>query len=139
MPCICHRERISALSSLVDSRRIVLTHARRSQQLLIFFFFIFEKIQKNTKSRHGGIRPHVPTLVGIRGLPLLIIVHRGDWPRYEGEEMIMIQNELLGESGQLLLVGGHKIGVLSGGSGDWCVYNRILLCLLPRPRGLPSM
>ena len=32
-----HREKISALSSLVDSRRIVLTHARRSQQLILFF------------------------------------------------------------------------------------------------------
>ena len=28
------RENISALSSLVDSRRLVLTHARRSQQLI---------------------------------------------------------------------------------------------------------
>ena len=35
-------------SSLVDSRRIVLTHARRSQQL-IFFLFLF--LQINTKSR----------------------------------------------------------------------------------------
>ena len=32
-------EEISALSSLVDSRRIVLTHARRSQQLILFFVF----------------------------------------------------------------------------------------------------
>ena len=32
-------EKISALSSLVDSRRIVLTHARRSQQLILFLFF----------------------------------------------------------------------------------------------------
>ena len=38
-----YREKISALSSLVDSRRIVLTHAinRRSQQLLILFFLFF--------------------------------------------------------------------------------------------------
>ena len=40
VPCIFYRENISALSSLVDSRRIVLTHARRSQQLLILFFII---------------------------------------------------------------------------------------------------
>ena len=33
-----YRENISALSSLVDSRRIVLTHARRSQQLILFLF-----------------------------------------------------------------------------------------------------
>ena len=32
-----YREEISALSSLVDSRRIALTHARRSQQLVLFF------------------------------------------------------------------------------------------------------
>ena len=31
-------EKISALSSLVDSRRIVLTHARRFQQLILFYF-----------------------------------------------------------------------------------------------------
>ena len=33
-----YREKISALSSLVDSRRIALTHARRSQQLILFYF-----------------------------------------------------------------------------------------------------
>ena len=33
-----YREKISALSSLVDSRGIVLTHARRSQQLILFYF-----------------------------------------------------------------------------------------------------
>ena len=32
------REKISALSSLVDSRRIVPTHARRFQQLILFYF-----------------------------------------------------------------------------------------------------
>ena len=32
-------EKISALSCLVDSRRIGLTHARRSQQLILFSFF----------------------------------------------------------------------------------------------------
>ena len=32
----CFREKISALSSLVDSRRIVLNHARRPQQLILF-------------------------------------------------------------------------------------------------------
>ena len=37
-----HREKISAISSLVDSGRIVLTHARRSQQL-IFFLFLQKK------------------------------------------------------------------------------------------------
>ena len=57
-----YREKISALSSLVDSRRIVLTHARRSQQLILFFFS-----QINSKSRHGGIRTHGPTLVAFEG------------------------------------------------------------------------
>ena len=32
-----YRKKISALSSLVDSRRIVPTHARRSQQLILSF------------------------------------------------------------------------------------------------------
>ena len=34
-----YRENISALSSLVDSRRIVLTHARRPQQLILVLFY----------------------------------------------------------------------------------------------------
>ena len=33
------RDEISAFSSLVDSRRTVLTHARRSQQLILSFIF----------------------------------------------------------------------------------------------------
>ena len=44
---------------LVDSRRIVLTHARRSQQLILFLLFL----QIISKSRHGGIRTHGPTLL----------------------------------------------------------------------------
>ena len=40
---IFYRENMSALSSLVDSRRIVLTHAaRRSQQLLVLFFSLLQ-------------------------------------------------------------------------------------------------
>ena len=39
-------------------RRIVLTHARRSQQLMLLFF-----LQINSKSHHGGIRTHGPTLL----------------------------------------------------------------------------
>ena len=39
-----YREKISGLSSLVDSRRIVLAHARRSQQLIhLFIYFYFCK------------------------------------------------------------------------------------------------
>ena len=34
-----YREKDSALSSLVDSRRIVLTHARRPQQLILVLFY----------------------------------------------------------------------------------------------------
>ena len=49
-----YRDNISALSSLVDSRLIVLTQARRSQQVLIRFSFL----QMNAKSPHGGIRTH---------------------------------------------------------------------------------
>ena len=33
-----YREKISVIFSLVDSRRIVLAHAKRSQQLILFFF-----------------------------------------------------------------------------------------------------
>ena len=40
------------ISSLVDSRRTVFTHARRSQQLIFLF------LQINSKYRHGGIRTH---------------------------------------------------------------------------------
>ena len=69
--CLAILSRGDFSSSLVDSRRIVLTHARRSQQLVLFFF------ANDSKSRHGGIRTHGPTLFSssIRGLPL---VHRGD-------------------------------------------------------------
>ena len=35
-----YREEVSAVPSLVDSRRIVLTHARPSQQLILFFFHV---------------------------------------------------------------------------------------------------
>ena len=57
------REKILAPSSLVDSRRIVLTHARRSQQLVILLLFL----QINSKYRHGGIRTHGPTLIAFEG------------------------------------------------------------------------
>ena len=57
-----YREKLSALSSLVDSRRIVLTHGRRSQQLIPFLF-----LQINSKSRHGGIRTHGSTPLAFEG------------------------------------------------------------------------
>ena len=55
-------EKISALSSLVNSRRIVLTHNRRSQQLILLLV-----LQINSRSRHGEIRTHGPTLVAFEG------------------------------------------------------------------------
>ena len=64
------REKISALSSLVDSRRIVLTHARLSQQLILFLFFA--KKFKISPRRDSNSRTNTSS---IRGLPL---VHRGD-------------------------------------------------------------
>ena len=69
-----YRERISALSSLVDSRRIVLTHARRSQQLILVFIFankfiISPRRDSNSRSNTSSIR----------GLPL---DHRGDRSMY---------------------------------------------------------
>ena len=54
-----YREKSSALSSLVDSRRIVLTHARRSKQLILSYFCKIE----NAKSHHGGIRTPGSTLL----------------------------------------------------------------------------
>ena len=57
-----YRENISALSPLVDSRRIVLTHARRSQQLGLFLF-----MQMSLRSHHGGIRTPVSTILIVVG------------------------------------------------------------------------
>ena len=54
-----YREKISALPALVDSRRIVPTHARRSKQLAVFFVKIY------SKSHHGGIRSPGPTLTTV--------------------------------------------------------------------------
>ena len=54
--------KISALSSLVGSLRIVLTHARRCQQLVLFLF-----LEINSESHHGVIRTHGPTLVAFEG------------------------------------------------------------------------
>ena len=55
-----YRGKTSALSSLVDSRRIVLTHSinRRPQHWMPFFIFFASEF----KSHHGGIRTHGPTL-----------------------------------------------------------------------------
>ena len=59
-----YREKISVLSSLVDSRRVLLTHARRSQHLVrVFRFFL----QINSQPHHGGIRTHGPTPVAFEG------------------------------------------------------------------------
>ena len=66
------RENISALSSLVYSRRIVLTHARRSQQLILFFLLFFANKFKISPRRDSNSRTNNSN---IRGLPL---VHRGD-------------------------------------------------------------
>ena len=57
-----YREKLSALSSLVDSRQIVLTHARRAQQLILFLF-----LQIESKSCQGGIRTHGLTLSAFEG------------------------------------------------------------------------
>ena len=46
-----YHEKISALSYLVDSRRIVLTHGRRSQQFGWSFFFLIFLLQINSTSR----------------------------------------------------------------------------------------
>ena len=71
VPNIFFCDEISALSSLVDSRRIVLTHARPSQQLIHLKKKSF--FANKSKSHHGGIRARWQTLVAFEGLPL---VHR---------------------------------------------------------------
>ena len=62
----CYREKISDISSLADSRRNVLTHARRSQQLILFI--LANKPRRDSNSR-------TDTTSSIRRLPLN---HRGD-------------------------------------------------------------
>ena len=70
-----YRGKISALSSLVDSRRIVLTHATRSQALDPFFFlFFFAKKFRISPRRDSNSRTNT-RINNIRGLPL---DHRGD-------------------------------------------------------------
>ena len=55
-----YRVETSALTSLlVDSRRIVPTHATRSQQLTHFVIFAII----NSKSHHSGIRTHGPNAI----------------------------------------------------------------------------
>ena len=60
-----YREKISALSSLVDSRRIVLTHARRSQQLILLSFFFANRFIISPR-RDSNSRTNTSS---IRGLP----------------------------------------------------------------------
>ena len=64
VPCIFFRQEISALSSLDNWRRIVLTHARRSQQLILFYF---ANKFKTSPRRDSNSRTNTS---GIRGLPL---------------------------------------------------------------------
>ena len=65
----------SAPPSLVDSRLIAPTRARRSQQLvLLILFFNFAK--KKSKYHHGGIPTPGPTLLSI----VLIVAFEGNWP-----------------------------------------------------------
>ena len=70
VPCIFYREKIFALSFLVDSRRIVATHSinRRYQKMTHFYFANKFKIspRRDSSSRTSTITS------SIRGLPLLI-------------------------------------------------------------------
>ena len=78
--CLAFLSREDFSSSLVDSRRIVLTHARRSQQLILFSFFF---LQINSKSLLGGIRTHGSTL--FEGY------HRGDRDGYRrGDRQLLL-------------------------------------------------
>ena len=70
------REKISAISSLVDSRRM-LTHAinRRSQQLILVLFCCFFANEFKISPRRDSNSRTNTIDSSIRGLPL---VHRGD-------------------------------------------------------------
>ena len=59
-------------SSLVDSRRIVLTHARRSQQLILFSFFFSANKFKISPRRDSNSRTNFSSIRGIQ------LDHRGD-------------------------------------------------------------
>ena len=71
-----YREKISAISSLVDSRRM-LTHAinRRSQQLILVLFCCFFANEFKISPRRDSNSRTNTIDSSIRGLPL---VHRGD-------------------------------------------------------------
>ena len=64
VPCIFYREKIFALSFLVDSRRIAPTHSRRSQQLLILFIFLQRNLRDPTTV---GLEIPAPTLAALEG------------------------------------------------------------------------
>ena len=66
--CLARLSREDCIFSLVDSRRIVLTHARRSQQLILFFFFLFATKCKISPRRDSKTRTNTSS---IRGLPLV--------------------------------------------------------------------
>ena len=67
-----YRDNTSALSSRVDSHRIVLTHARRSQQLILILYVYIANKFKISPRRDSNSRTNPSS---IRGPPL---VHRGD-------------------------------------------------------------
>ena len=62
-----YHEKISVLSSLVDSRRVLLTHARRSQHLVRVFLFFFANQLTASPRRDSNSRTNTSS---IRGLPL---------------------------------------------------------------------
>ena len=104
-----YREKISALSSLVDSRRIVLTHARRSQQLILLSFFFANRFIISPR-RDSNSRTNTSS---IRGLPL---VHRGD--------RCLTINDTYQYEVHAIRVNDPSISVLSGGVTEWWCCRR---------------
>ena len=79
-------EKISALSSLVDSRRIVPTHARRSQQLIPFSLFFANKFEFSPR-RDSNSRTNASSIRGLtrvdRGNRLLYVNNSIIIPKYQ--------------------------------------------------------
>ena len=63
--CLAFLSREYFSSSLVDLRRIVLTHARRSQQLALFFFFFLQIYFKISPRRDSNSRTNTSSICGL--------------------------------------------------------------------------
>ena len=88
-----YREKISALSSLVDSRRIVLTHAinRRSQQLILIYSYIFANKFKISPRRDSNSRTNTSSIRGLTCVFNQVLFTRS---RYSSFDVILFMVKL---------------------------------------------